>query len=146
MIGNGQSAGMITELGGFAVSLINATGAPTVKGYLAAASPSVDKAVELCQIDIPECFGVFLHSGVEVGARAWVVMAGLAEVYYSGAVNRDWLAASPLSTDSVPVTGQANAIPFPSPPFSTDKHFAEIGHVLQSIGSAGLAVTLLHFN
>jgi hypothetical protein len=42
--------------------------------------------------------------------------------------------------------GNAVAEAVPSSPFATDKHFQEIGHVLETTGGAGLALCLLHSN
>ena len=34
----------------------------------------------------------------------------------------------------------------PSSPFSSDKHFQEVGHILEATGGAGLAMCVLHSN
>ena len=44
------------------------------------------------------------------------------------------------------MSGQALSEALAAPPFATDKHFYEIGHVLESRVGAGLAKCILHFN
>lgn len=126
--------------------LTNKTGAATVKGNVVTPSLTVDNAVILVPINEPDGVGVFLHSGVADGAEAWVVVSGLAEVYFSGSATRGHMARVPLDADVVKVSGEALSEAYPTSPFASDKHFAEIGHVLQSRTGAGLTMCILHFN
>ena len=135
-----------TQDGGLAVLLTNKTGAASVKGHLLDTSPDYDNAVALTAIGVPDCIGVFLHSGVADGAEAWVVISGIADVYFSGSTTRNHLARIGFSNDTGEVAGQAISEAFPTSPFSTDKHFGEVGHVLESRTGAGLAKCILHFN
>lgn len=135
-----------TEDGGLAVLLTNKTGAASTKGYLVDASHTTDNAVVLVPVGVPDCVGVFLHSGIADGAQAWVVISGIADVYFSISTTRGHLARIGLSGDVTKADGQAISEEFPTSPFATDKHFSEIGHVLQSRTGAGLAKCLLHFN
>lgn len=135
-----------TEDGGLAIKLTNKTGAASVKGYLVHNSSAVDNAVVLSQIDIPDCVGVFLESDVADGEEAWIAVAGIADVYFSGDSTRGHMARVGVSQDTGKANGQAISEAIPTSPFASDKHFAEIGHVLESRTGAGLAKCVLHFN
>ena len=136
----------LTKEGGIAVRLINKTGGLSIKGYCVTAGGSVDDGVILVPIGVPDCIGVFYESGVGDGARAWVVIAGIADVYFWGDAVRGHLARTGLAADTGEVSGQALSEAIPTSPFDDDKHFCEIGHVLQSRTGAGLARCVLHFN
>lgn len=97
-------------------------------------------------IDVPNAIGVFYESGIADGAYAWVVVSGIADVYFIGNTTIGQLARTGLSADTGEVAGQAIAEAVPTPPFATDKHFCEIGHILESRVGAGLAKVVLHFN
>lgn len=135
----------ITEDGGLAVQYINKTGSPTVKGYCVTTG-SVDNGVILVPINAPNCIGVFLDTGIADGELAWVVISGIAQVYFIGDTTRGHLARTGLSADTGEVSGQALSEAVPTSPFASDKHFCEIGHVLESRTGAGLAKVNLHFN
>ena len=49
-------------------------------------------------------------------------------------------------SDTGEISGQALNEAVPTSPFATDKHFCEIGHVLETRTGAGLAKVNLHFN
>lgn len=136
---------MFTEHGGYAVKYINDTGAPTVKGRIVDASRNVDGAVRLTPVDVPDTIGVMLEDGVAVGDSTWIVIGGPAEVYFPGSVTRGWLARSTITSDGS-TAGIALGEAVPTSPFATDKHFCEIGHVMQSRTGAGLALVNTHFN
>jgi hypothetical protein len=71
----------------------------------------------------------------------------MAYVYYTTSTTRGYLARGFVAADGGAfVAGQAFNEAVPSSPFANDKHFYEIGHVVESIASAGLALTLIHFN
>jgi hypothetical protein len=136
----------MTEAGGMAILLTNKTGAASIKGYLVDASPTVDNAVQLVPVNAPDCIGVFLESGIADGAEAWVVVSGIADVYFFGSTTRGHYARVGVTADTGEAAGQAISEELPTSPFATDKHFAEIGHVLESRTGAGLAKCCLHFN
>lgn len=139
--------GKTTTEGGFAVKLTNRTGGASVKGEVVTSGSSYDNSVTKIVKDVPNPIGVFYESGVADGAEAWVVVSGIAEVYFVGNTTRGQLARGFLTADGGSyVTGQALAEAVPTSPFATDKHFYEIGHVLESRTGAGLAKCLLHFN
>lgn len=135
-----------TSVGGVAVKMVNRTGAPSVKGYVVTASSNYDGAVQLTAIGGLNPIGVFLESGVADGADGWVVVSGIGEVYFSGSTTRGHIARIGFSDDTGEVAGQVISEPYPTNPFATDKHFAEVGHVIESRTGAGLAKAVLHFN
>lgn len=136
-----------TSESGLAVQLINKTGAVSVKGEVVEPSDSVDNAVDKIVVDVPDPIGVFYESGIADGSLAWVVVSGIADVYFVGNTTRGHLARGFLTADGGSyVIGQALSEAVPSSPFATDKHFYEIGHVLESRVGAGLAKCVLHFN
>lgn len=136
----------LTPTGGVAVRLTNRTGAASVKGTVVCASSAYDNAVNLIVVDIPDPIGVIYEDGIADGQEVWVVKSGIAEVYFIGSTTRKHFARGFISTDSGYVSGQALSEAVPTSPFATDKHFYEIGHVLESRTGAGLAKTELHFN
>jgi hypothetical protein len=135
----------ITDAGGLAIKLTNKTGAASVKGYCVTTG-SADNSVILVPVDVPNCIGVFLEDDVADGDEAWIVVSGIADVYFSVAPTRGYLARTGLTADTGEVSGQALSEAIPSSPFATDKHFCEIGHILESKAGAGLAKVVLHFN
>lgn len=135
-----------TPEGGFAVKLINKTGAASVKGRAVEVSQTTNNAVGLVGIDEADCVGIFYESGVADGELAWIVTTGIADVLYINAATRYHLARVNVAADSGAVAGGIISEVFPTSPFATDKHFAEIGHVLETIGAPGLAKTIIHFN
>lgn len=128
------------------VRLTNKTGAATVKGNVVTNSDTVANAVELIIQGEPDPIGVFYESGIADGAEAWVVVAGIADVYFTGSTTLGHLARGFVAADAGYVIGQALSEAIPSSPFATDKHFYEIGHVLEARTGAGLAKCILHFN
>jgi len=136
----------MTPEGGIAIKVTNKTGGASVKGYCVTTSDGTNNAVKLVPIDEPDCIGVFYESGIADAADAWVVIAGIADVYFWGNTTRGQLARTGLAADTGEVAGQAMAEAIPTSPFNVDKHFCEIGHVLESRTGAGLAKVVLHFN
>ncbi|MCK4819851.1 hypothetical protein KA005_29065, partial [bacterium] len=128
-----------------AIRAINKTGGASVKGYIVEASDSVDNAVKHVGGDDIDPMGIMYNAGVADGDYVWVVVSGIAEVYYSGNVTRATFSRVPTTGEAI-TSGQAINEALPSSPFATDKHFQEIGHPLESRVGAGLAKTVLHFN
>jgi len=135
----------ITPEGGIAIKLTNKSGANSTKGYLVHPSSTVDNAVDLVPLDEPDIIGVFYEDGIADGEEAWVVISGIADVYYFGGSVREELARMGQTADGGSA-GEAISDVLPSPPFATDKHFQEIGHVIENRVGNGLAKTVLHFN
>ena len=135
-----------TPEGGLAVKITNKTGAASVKGYCVTTNEGQNNSVKLVPVDVPNCIGVFYDSGVADGAEAWVVISGIADVYFWGSTTRGQLARTGMAVDTGEVAGQALSEAVPTSPFDTDKHFCEIGHVLETRTGAGLSKVILHFN
>jgi len=139
----------MTKDGGYAVLMLNKTGAASVRGEVVTPynDTAIDNAVEKIVKDVPNPIGVFEESGIPDGQYAWIVVSGRAYVYFVGNTTRGHLARGFLTADGASyVAGQALSETVPTSPFATDKHFYEIGHVMESRTGAGLALTDLHFN
>lgn len=136
----------MTAEGGLAVKMINKTGAASIKGYICEPSDTTDNGVKYTDNDDIDPVGIMYSDGVPDGGEVFVVVAGIAEVYYATAVTRATFSRVPVVADGIAVAGQAVNEALPVPPFATDKHFQEIGHPIESRGTPGLAKTLLHFN
>lgn len=136
-----------TDEGGLAIRLINGTGADSVKGTTIHAT-STDLTVEKSAVNIPDTFGVIYEDDIPNGSEMWVVVSGIADVLFSNAPTSGYLARTPLNADDtgVKVAGKALSEAFPTSPFADDKHFCEIGHILETKAEAGLAKVNLHFN
>jgi len=148
MCGNELPADKVkfTPEGGFAVRFTNKTGVESIKGYCVTTSDGQNNAVKLVPVDVPNCVGIFYESGIADGSEAWVVISGIADVYFLGSTVRGHLARTGLAADTGEVAGQALSEEFPVSPFDVDKHFCEIGHVLETRTGTGLSKVILHFN
>lgn len=141
----GNSQIKLVPEGGLAIRLINDTGAPSIKGYLCEAGKTIDDSFIYIIGDSPDPIGVVYDDGVADGKFVWIVVSGIADVYYSDSVTRGTFSRNATAGESLPA-GVAVSEPLPVPPFATDKHFLEIGHPIASRIGAGLAKTILHFN
>jgi len=136
----------ITPLGGIAIKMINGRGLTCTAGAVVTPKAGNNNTFEYAPINSPAPIGITYES-VADGAPCWVVISGRAEVYFQDSVvNVGDLARVMFSDDANATAGQAIAEPTPSSPFSTDKHWSEIGHVLSSRTGEGLANVVLHFN
>jgi hypothetical protein len=139
----------ITSDGGLAISLTNKTGTTTTQGYLVHPSSSTDEAFDYVPDDEADIMGVVFgdDNGAQVadGVACWVVVTGVAKVYTIAAATREDFVRAQVTADGGAV-GAAVAEAMPGPPFATDKHFQEVGHVIETTGGAGLARCVLHFN
>ena len=134
----------LTPEGGVAVQYLNGTGAPTVKGQTVhITGPG---SVGLTAIGVPDCIGVFYHDGVPANAPAYVVISGVSDVFFIGNTTAGNLARTFITAEGGAEVGKALSEVFPVSPFSSDKHFSEIGHVIETRVGAGLAKVNLHFN
>jgi hypothetical protein len=134
-----------TDQGGIAIKLINKTGAATVKGTVVTTG-TADNGVIKVPVNVPNPIGVFYEDDVAADAEAWVVVSGIADVLFSNAPTRGYLARTGLTADTGEVSGEALSEAVPTSPFADDKHFCEIGHILETKAEAGLAKVVLHFN
>jgi hypothetical protein len=138
----------LTPEGGIAVKMTNKTGGVSVKGEVVSvySATAVNSSVKKIVVDEPAPIGVFYESGVADGSEVWVIVSGIADVYFIGNTTRGHLARGFITGDAGYVAGQVLSEAVPSSPFATDKHFYEIGHVIESRTGAGLAKCILHFN
>ena len=135
-----------TPEGGLAIRLTNDTGADTFKGAVVETSASVASAFDLVGIGDPDPIGIVYDDGIADGALCWVVISGIAEVFYVGSTSLHQFARVTVGGDVGAAAGKAIAEAVPTPPFATDKHFQEIGHLIEARTGAGLAKTVIHFN
>lgn len=135
-----------TNEAGFQIKLTNKTGANSVKGDIVEPSDTTDRGFKLIPVGGIDPIGVVYETGIADGAECWIWLQGIVEVRYQAATTRDYFARVTVSADTDDAAGVAIAEPLPTSPFATDKHFQEIGHVMESIGAAGLALTVIHFN
>lgn len=136
-----------TADGGLAVQYTNKTGADSIKGYVVMTSTATADAVELVAVNDVDPIGVFLDSGVPDGQPAWIVVSGRAYAYFIASVTLNHLARTFLTGESGAAAGKAMSEAKPSGgSAAVEKHFAEIGHVLEARTGAGLALVNLHFN
>lgn len=133
---------MLTDAGGIARKYVageNLTAGDVVK---ISGVNTVSRIVK----DIPDPIGV-VYATVLSGADVWVVFTGVADVYFIDSTTAGHLARGFLTSDGgIYVIGQALSEAVPVSPFSADKHFYEIGHVIETRVGAGLAKVNLHFN
>lgn len=134
----------ITPEGGMAIQYTNQTGEVSVKGTCVRITNNmtIGKTVQ----NQPDCMGVIYNSGAPIGGKVWVVISGVAEVLFIGNTTAGHLARTFVTADGGFVAGRALSEAVPTPPFASDKHFCEIGHVAETRVGAGLAKVNLHMN
>ena len=135
-----------TNEAGLQVKLTNKTGANSVKGDIVEPSIGTDRAFALGTVNNIDPFGIVYEAGIADGAECWVWIQGCVQIRFQAATTREFYARVTVTADAGSAPGVAIAEALPSSPFATDKHFQEVGHVVESIGGAGLALTVLHFN
>ncbi len=131
----------LTDDGGVAVYLT--AGENLMRGNVVhiTATNTVSKIAQ----DVPDPIGAVYQDALS-GAGVWVVVSGVAYVYFTDSTTAGYLARGFVGADAGFVAGQAKSEAVPTSPFATDKHFYEIGHVLETRTGAGLAKCVLHFN
>ena len=137
----------ITDDGGFAVPMVNDTGAPTVKGSLVEPSSSIDNGFILTAADAFDPIGVVLESGIPDGQNALIVTTGKAYALLedsSVATKGYWVRTSITQAGRIDAT---NALPPGGGVVQLDAHTQECGHCLESIlaGTDKLCLISLHF-
>jgi hypothetical protein len=135
-----------TPEGGFYVTMINDTGAASVKGSVIDPSTTVDSAGKLVPVGENDAVGVVYDNGVANGQPMRVVVGGWADVLFAAGqtIQREWW----VGTNPGPGGVDGQAISQASAPATTD-HFKEIGHCFQTLGVVGvptLGRCVLHFN
>jgi len=133
----------LTPEGGIAIKLLNKTGGATVKGYCVD-THTVDNSFHYVPHGTPDCIGVVYDAGIADSLPCWVVVSGIADVFFANTAVAGYFARTHV-TASASIVGTAYNEAVPTPPFDVDKHFQEIGHVLES-GDPGLHKCVLHFN
>ena len=138
----------ITDEGGIAISLINDTGAASIKGTVVETG-SVSESFAVASADDYAPIGVVYEDGVADGARCLVVMYGMVDVLLMDAtvaVYPGWVRISET------VAGRADATDA-GPPGGTiaalEGHMHEIGHTLEAVAPGGadqVCRIMLHFN
>jgi hypothetical protein len=132
--------------GGFMIKLTNKTGGVSVKGTVVRSGRNLNNSFEKVTDGIPDTIGIVYENGIADGSECWVVISGIADVYFVNSTVRGYLARTFITSEIGYVTGQALSEQVPSSPFASDKHFCEIGHIIETRTGAGLAKTVLHFN
>lgn len=135
----------ISPEGGVCARMINKTGGASVKGTLVQPA-SVANGFSLCTVGDPDIIGIVYDEGIAADGQCWVVTSGIADVFFVGNTTIRYLARMCASGDSGAANGKAIAETAPTSPFATDKHFQEIGHVIEARTGAGLAKCVVHFN
>ena len=139
-ISGGGTTGFTPE-GGVYSTLINNTGAVSVKGTIVSASLAVDKAVSIAPVNSDMPMRIIYESGIANGQAVKVIFAGCAEVLMKNglaATRGFWCGVSDV----------AGRMYQSSSPPSTTEHSREIGHCLETkaSGTNVLALIDLHFN
>jgi len=130
----------ITPEGGYAIQLVNNSGAILNPGEIVRADPANDDSVILAEIASELPLGICYTTTPKL-APAWIVVAGMADVLIDnpGGCGRNyWVGVSGN------VAGQGTAVN--ASPGNVPLHFREIGHTIRQIGGAGLVRCVLHFN
>ena len=137
---------LATNEAGMQIKLTNKTGTTTVKGDVVESSSGTDRAFELIAVGSADPFGIVYESGIADGAECWVWLQGCVQVRYQASTIRGDFARVTVLGDDADEAGVAISEAFPTSPFSTDKHFQEVGHLVEAIEGAGLALTIINFN
>ena len=141
-IGLNNNVITITELGGIAIKMT--AGENLIKGDIV--DIHADGKVYKIIVNVPDPIGC-VYQAVAADAEVLIVITGVAEVYFVGNTTAGHFARGFLTADGASyVAGLALSELLPTSPFDDDKHFYEIGHVLESRVGAGLAKVVLHFN
>lgn len=123
---------MQTAGGGYAVRMVNDTGAATIKGTLVEASSSVKKGCSVAAAAAIDPIGVIFDAGVADGDSCWVVVIGLCQALMEDATDgtmNNWVGSSTTQAGRVDCTDA-------SPPNAT-RHFEENGHCMETTTGAG---------
>jgi hypothetical protein len=113
----GNTKGQTNPEGGTMIRMVNKSGAASVKGHVVSNS-SVPGGVEKIVIGEPDPIGVFYESGIPDGQEAWVVISGIAQVYFVGAATAGHFARGFVSGEAGYVSGQAKSEQLPTSPFA----------------------------
>jgi len=135
---------MQTVEGGIAIKLLNNTGATLLRGYIVDVDTSGNGMVKLNPIDTPDAIGV-VYQDIPNGSSGWIVISGMAYVIYANNAVSGQFARTCITGDAGAAAGKGFAEALPAPP-STNTHFYENGHILETKVAGQLVLTALHFN
>lgn len=143
LVGNASYCNFkITKEGGYAIRLLNKTGANSVKGTVVMVSDTTDNAFKANIIDGDMPIGVVYESGIADGSACWVVVSGIADILLVDniASTRGYVIYSSNTT--------AGRIDISENAPAAITHFREIGHSLESkvAGTNVLCKCAIHFN
>jgi hypothetical protein len=127
-----------TDEGGFAVKLTNVTGSTVTAGQLVTLSSTAGSFVKAAA-NAYDCIGV-AYGDIANNEDGWIVVSGRAQVLIDSSGST---AGNFLRTGSTSGSAKAEAVPTPG---TSDTHFKEIGHCLQTVSGGNLAWAILHFN
>lgn len=131
MAANVEERVLFTPEGGFAVPLINKTGAPSVKGMLVSASKTVANAF-VAQTNEYDAIGAVYDAGIADGSECRVVIYGVAEVLLEDgkpAAPGNWVHAAETDGRVDASLAQPAGAGFTE----ASEHFKEIGHCISSV-------------
>jgi hypothetical protein len=125
----GGKAGLTVE-GGFAIKLVNKTGAPSVKGTCVEAGGGVALGFVLATTGAGLPIGFVYEDGIADGSGTWVVMRGIG---YAKLENDVATTQGNWCRTSSTVAGRIEtAVAHPG---NTVAHFFEVGHALESVSA-----------
>jgi hypothetical protein len=130
---------------GMLIKVINRTGETSVKGTLVSCSTTADNQV-VKQANEFDTIGVIYEAGIAEGYEMWIWANGsICQVLYKNSVaatRGNILIAADTDGRAIDIANPGSGLP------STDTHFKECGHVLQSqsAGTNVLVLAMLHFN
>lgn len=138
---NASAGSKSTTEGGFAIRVLNKTGAASVKGTVVIASTATANAVATAPIDADMPIGVMYENGIADGQLCWVVVSGIAEVLFKNTV-------APILGGIVFCSSTAGRVDISNSIPSTTVHYREVGHCFEAKagGTNVLAKCVLHFN
>lgn len=138
---------LFTADGGYAVQMVNKTGAGSIKGTIGCFD-TITNSFVLAPVNSAGPVCVVYEAGVADASLCWVVKSGKAKVYLTNSAGAT--AAGYVRIGVTADTGEAAGYGVwelvPTAPSSTDKHFQEIGNNIEITAAAGLCLCSLHFN
>ena len=137
----GNSGNGISSDGGYYITLINKTGANSVKGTIVIASTTTDKAVQIAPIGSDNPIGVILEDGIADGNSVKIAISGMAYVLLADGLSSTrgyWCEVSSTQAGRMSQLANPNLL----------RHWSELGHSLESktSGTNVLSLVTLHFN
>jgi hypothetical protein len=127
---------------GVLLKYINRTGHSSVKGELVAPYATTNREVAL-QSSEYDTIGIVQEAGVAEGSEMWVWTIGsVCQALLKNSVT----AARGEVAVAADTDGRMDRLSAPPPPPTTDTHFKEVGHVMQSVTGGTDQLCLIHFH